>query len=61
MIDPEPQEPEHAAPSIPYLVGEAHSAMQDHLDCDATSCGARAHALRVLREAGRMVPTRDDR
>ncbi|MGV9724946.1 hypothetical protein [Nocardia beijingensis] len=61
MIDHERQEAEHAAPSIPYLVGEAHLAMQDHLNCDANSCGARAHAVRVLREAGRMVPARDGR
>ncbi|WP_039802557.1 hypothetical protein [Nocardia araoensis] len=61
MIDHRPQEPDHAAPSIPYPVDEAHLVMQDHLDCDATSCEARAHAVRVLREAGRMVPARDDR
>ncbi len=69
--EPKPEIPEvfidtftlgpHAAPLHPYSVEEAHWAMQDHLDCYGTACRARAAAVTVLRETGRMVPAGDDR
>ncbi|MEU2031249.1 hypothetical protein [Nocardia amamiensis] len=49
----------HAAPTRPYLVDEAHWVTQDHIDCDARTCGAKGAALDVLIEAGRMRPGRN--
>ncbi|MGK8511958.1 hypothetical protein ACRS5S_29370 [Nocardia asiatica] len=48
----------HAAPRRPYLVEEAHWVTQDHLDCDARTCDAKAAAINVLIDAGRMKPAR---
>jgi hypothetical protein len=51
----------HAAPRRPYPVDEAHWAMQDHIDCEARSCAAKAAAMDVLIEAGHMTPARNYR
>ncbi|MGW4327554.1 hypothetical protein ACWEKR_16850 [Nocardia sp. NPDC004573] len=48
----------HAAPRRPYPVEEAHWVTQDHRDCDARTCGAKAAAIDVLIDAGRMKPAR---
>ncbi|MEV6325650.1 hypothetical protein AB0M45_31460 [Nocardia sp. NPDC051787] len=49
----------HAAPRRPYLVDEAHWVTQEHIDCDARTCGAKGAAIDVLIEAGRMRPGRN--
>ncbi|WP_330232977.1 hypothetical protein OHA40_11140 [Nocardia sp. NBC_00508] len=48
----------HAAPRRPYPVDEAHWVTQDHIDCDARTCAAKAAAIDVLIEAGHMKPAR---
>ncbi|MEV6322978.1 hypothetical protein AB0M45_17540 [Nocardia sp. NPDC051787] len=48
----------HAAPRRPYPVHEAHWVTQDHIDCDARTCGTKATAIDVLIEAGHMRPAR---
>ncbi|MGK8558420.1 hypothetical protein [Nocardia gipuzkoensis] len=57
---PEPLGP-HAAPKRPYLVDEAHWVTQEHIDCDARTCGAKGAAIDILIEAGRMRPGRSFR
>ncbi|MEU2031634.1 hypothetical protein [Nocardia amamiensis] len=49
----------HAAPRRPYLVDEAHWVTQEHIDCDARTCGAKGAAIDVLIEAGRVRPGRN--
>ncbi|MEU2034315.1 hypothetical protein [Nocardia amamiensis] len=51
----------HAAPKRPYLVDEAHWVTQEHIDCDARTCGAKGAAIVILIEAGRMRPGRSFR
>ncbi|WP_040774519.1 hypothetical protein [Nocardia pneumoniae] len=48
----------HAAPRRPYPVDEAHWVTQDHMDCDARTCAAKAAAIEVLIDAGHMKPAR---
>ncbi len=43
-------------PRRPLTTGEAHTAMQLHLDCTPRECGWKRAALRALVEAGRIVP-----
>lgn len=46
----------HAAPDQPFDVDRAHTVMQQHLRCDLDWCARKRAALRVLVEAGRVVP-----
>ena len=46
----------HHPPVVPYTVRQAHMATQRLIDCDATTCAAKAAALQVLTEAGRATP-----
>ena len=46
----------HRPPVVPYTVRQAHMATQRLIDCDATTCAAKAAALQVLHEAGRATP-----
>ncbi|WP_067477239.1 hypothetical protein [Nocardia amamiensis] len=71
MIEHAPQLPElehdderlshhcHHAPTVPYTVAQAQRIMQRLIDCDATTCSAKAAAFRVLAEAGMVKPAKD--
>lgn len=46
----------HEAPDQPLNVDEAHTVMQQHRRCGLEQCGCKRTALRVLVEAGGVIP-----
>ena len=46
----------HAAPSRPPTVDQAHEIMRQHRDCLVDECARKRAAHRTLVQAGRLVP-----
>jgi hypothetical protein len=46
----------HEAPEAPFTVAGAHAVMQQHRRCGLDRCARKRAALRVLVQAGRVVP-----
>lgn len=46
----------HEAPDQPFMVDEAHRAMQVHRTCRLDGCDRKAVAFQTLIEAGRVTP-----
>lgn len=49
-------EPTHRAPTDPFTPEQAHTAMQQHLECGTDRCAAKHAALWLLVDAGLTVP-----
>ncbi|MFQ6394226.1 hypothetical protein ACLMAJ_12270 [Nocardia sp. KC 131] len=49
----------HRAPTVAYTIEQAHTAMQDHIECPIDVCAAKRSARASLVEAGKLhVDTR---
>jgi hypothetical protein len=53
-----PDERTHATPESPPTVTEAHKLMQQHMECDIDTCGAKAAAFDMLVDVCHIVPDR---
>lgn len=47
---------DHRTPSASQTLDQAHETMRLHRDCAVECCPRKAHAMRALIEAGRIVP-----
>lgn len=49
-------EPSHRAPTVSYSPEQAHAAMQHHIACGMSWCGAKHDAYWTLVRAGKIRP-----
>jgi len=50
---------DHAAPTTPPSIAEAHEDMREHVDCVASRCPRKGKALDILIQEGRIRPDYD--